>query len=277
MTAEKSADQELVVHLAEVWASMTELGSGLSEADWKTATEVPGWSVQDNLVHIAGLEAMLLGRPDPDHSVPEGLEHVKNDIGRRNEVFVDSRRSSSGAEALDEFREVTNARLAQLRAFEPDDFARESWTPVGPGTVRDLLPFRVFDSWVHEQDMRRAVDTPGNLDTPVAAVSLDRIGGAMPFIVGKRAGAPEGSTIVFELDGPLARTLVIGVDGGRAKPLGAVPAAGGTTRIATDTETFARLACGRVHPAAALSDGRVRLEGDEALGRRVVGELNFLF
>ncbi len=274
---EEEADQALVARLAEVWASMAEVGSGLSEAQWKMPTEVPGWSVQDNLVHITALEAMILGRPDVDHSVPDGLEHVKNDIGRRNEVFVDSRRSQSGIEALTEFCEVTDARLAELHGYGPDDFGRASWTPTGDGTVRDLLPFRIFDSWVHEQDMRRAVGIPGDLDTPVAAAGLERIVGALPFIVGKRAGTPDGATVVFELDGPLARKIAIGLEGGRAKLLDAEPATDVTTRIATDTETLARLGCGRIDPTAALDDGRVRLAGDEALGRRVVEELNFLF
>jgi hypothetical protein len=40
---------------------------------------------------------------------------------------------------------------------------------------------------------------------------------------------------------------------------------------------LARLGCGRIDPQATLDDGRVRLEGDAALGRRVVEELNFLF
>jgi uncharacterized protein (TIGR03083 family) len=275
--SERSADQELVARLDEVWGSMADVGSGLSEPDWKLATEVPGWSVQDNLVHIAGLEAMLLGRPDVDHQVPDGLEHIKNDIGRRNEVFVDSRRSWSGADALAEFREVTSARLDALRAYAPDDFGSPSWTPVGDATVRDLLPFRIFDSWVHEQDMRRAVAIPGDLDTPVAEVGLDRIVSALPFIVGKRAAAPDGATVVFELDGPLARTLVIGVEGGRARLLDAAPPTDATTRITADTETFARVACGRIGPGDALGDGRVSLDGDEALGRRVIEELNFLF
>ena len=50
-----------------------------------------------------------------------------------------------------------------------------------------------------------------------------------------------------------------------------------TVRIATDGATYARLACGRGDPAAALAAGSVRVEGDEALGARIVDELNFLF
>lgn len=269
-------DAELIDLLDQVWASMAELGDELGEGDWKTPTDVPGWTVQDNLVHIAAMEWRLLGRPDPDHHVPDGLTHVKNDIGRVNEVFVDSRRPLTGAEALAEFREVTAARLAQLRAYGPDDFAAESWTPVGPGTVRDLLPFRVFDSWVHEQDMRRAVARPGDLDTDVAANALDRIVASMGFVVGKRVGPPDGTTIHFGVSGPLARTFTVAVAGGRARLVDELADAP-TATIAMDGETFVRLTCGRVEPAAALDAGAVHLGGDVELGRRVVEELNFLF
>lgn len=269
------SDTDLVVQLEQVWSSMAELGEQLSEADWKRPTEVPGWTVQDNLTHIVGIEWSLLGVEPPAHDIPDDLPHVKNDMGKRNEVFVDSRRRLSGAEALAEFREATNRRLAELAGYGPDDFARESWTPMGPGTIRDLLPFRVFDSWVHEQDMRRALDRPGDLDSPVAAVALDRIVGSMPFVVGKKAGVPDGSTVVFELSGPLGRTVAIGIDG-RARLLDAVPDTP-TVCIVTDTETFTRLAVGRLDPAATMVAGSVHFDGDEALGARVVEEMNFLF
>ncbi|MEX2255174.1 MAG: maleylpyruvate isomerase family mycothiol-dependent enzyme [Acidimicrobiia bacterium] len=271
-----TTDADLVDRLDEVWGSISELGGELSEDEWKRATEVPGWSVQDNLTHISGMEASLLGRAPVEHEVAGDLPHVRNEIGVRNEVVVDSRRAMSGADALAEFREITRERVDVLRAYDEAAFSAESWTPVGPGTVRDLLPFRAFDSWVHEQDMRRAVDRPGDLDSAVAAAALERVVGSMPFVVGKKAAAPEGSTVVFDLDGPLARVVAIRVDGGRAKRLDETPD-DPTVRISSDTETFARLGCGRVDAPAELGAGRVRIEGDDELGRRVVEQMNFLF
>jgi uncharacterized protein (TIGR03083 family) len=270
-----TTDATLVDNLAHVWGSIATLGRGLNEDQWKTPTEVPGWSVQDNLVHVSALEWRLLGRPDPEHAIPDGIQHVRNDFGRTNEIFVDSRRGRPGADCLAEFEDVTRERLAQLRGFGPDDFGAESWTPVGSGTVRDLLPFRVFDAWVHEQDMRRAVAVPGDLEGPVADAAMTRIVGTMPFVVGKKVGPPDGTTVLFELGAPLAGRYAVGVEG-RARLLDEEPAVP-TTRIITDGETFARVACGRVEPAAALGDGRVDVAGDDELGRRVVDSLNFLF
>ncbi|HUV10736.1 MAG TPA: maleylpyruvate isomerase family mycothiol-dependent enzyme [Acidimicrobiia bacterium] len=269
------SDTELVTHLEQVWTSMADLGEQLSESEWKISTDVPGWSVQDNLTHITAIEWMLLGEPMPDVEVPDGLEHIKNDAGKNNEVFVESRRALTGAEALAEFREVTGRRLADLHAYAPDDFDNESWTPMGAGKVRDLLPFRAFDSWVHEQDMRRAVGKPGNVDSEVADVAVERMITTMPYVVGKKAGAPDGATVAFEVAGPPGRAFAVGVEG-RAKVLDALPA-DSAARVVTDGMTFVRLATGRVDPDSALADGSVRCEGDEVLARKVVESMNFLF
>jgi uncharacterized protein (TIGR03083 family) len=269
------ADQDLVDRLEEVWGSIDRLCTRLTQDEWKTGTECPGWSVQDNVAHIAGIESNLLGRPAPVHTPPDA-PHIKNDIGRSNEVWVDSRRSRSGVEVLAEFREVTRARLAALRSMDDDDFGAESWTPAGPGTVRELLPFRIFDSWVHEQDMRRAVGRPGNIDGPAAELTLGRIAGTMPYVVGKKVGPPDGTTVVFECTEGDGRRVAVGMENGRGKALDEVPG-GPTLRLTMDTDTFVRLSCGRGDPAEILASGAVRIEGDEGLGHRVVEEMNFLF
>src|SRR5688572_3534544 len=183
-------DSAVVDQLEEVWTRISELGASLTDEQWKLPTALPGWSVQDNVTHLTDIELMIQGRPRPDHVVPEGLEHVKNEPGSRNEVFVDARRAWSGSNALNEFNEVTRTRIAQLRGYSTADFDAESWTPMGPGTVRDLLPFRMFDSWVHEQDMRQALERPGGLTGLAADASMARITGTAGYVVGKKVGAP---------------------------------------------------------------------------------------
>ncbi len=269
-------DQELVDVLEEVWRSIDELGATLTEDEWKTPTELPGWTVQDNLVHLSAIEAMSLGRPWRDVPDAPAADHVKNDFGRHNENMVHSRRGWSGADALAEFRALTHERIEGLRALDAAGFGADSWTPQGPGTVRTLLPFRIFDSYAHEQDMRRALGRPGDTGSRAARHTLDTMATAMPFVVGKKAAAPDGSTVVFSLTEPLARTVAIEVVDGRARPMDAAPAEP-TVRITMGTETFERVGCGRVDPATALAGGAVTFDGDEAVGRRVVAEMNYMF
>lgn len=272
-----TTDQELVDRLDEVWTSLDELGAQLDQAEWELPTECPGWSVQDQLAHLAHIEGRLLGRPELDDDLPDTMPHVKNSFGRINEVFVASRRQWRGAQVLAEFHEATRGRIAVLRGMSEEEFGGESWTPMGPGTVRDLLPFRMFDSWVHEQDMRRAVGRPGDLDTPVADACLGMMAAAMPFVVGKKAAAPEGSVVVFSLTGPCGRDVVVGVVDGRARLLGSESAGEPTVRLGMSTETFARLGCGRLHGDDAIASGEVTVDGDTALGTAVVATMNYLF
>jgi len=269
-------DQQLVDELEEVWRSIADFGDTLTEDEWKSPSELPGWSVQDNVVHLAAIEAMSMGHAWKDLDDAPAAAHVRNDVGAENERAVHSRRGWTGADVLAEFRLLTDERIAGLRALDTAGFDADSWTPQGPGTVRTLLPFRIFDSYAHEQDMRRPLGRPGGTASGAAARAIEMGAGAMPFVVGKKAAAPEGSTVVFSLTAPLPRDLAIEVVGGRARRRDDVPDAP-TVRVTMSSATFERLGSGRVTGDDVLASGAVVLAGDDDLGRRVLAEMNYLF
>jgi uncharacterized protein (TIGR03083 family) len=267
--------EPVIETLGAVWHSISELCDDFDEQQWSAPTECPGWSVQDQVSHLVGSESIFMGQPMPEHSLAAPAPHARNPMGERNEVIVDYRRSRSGREVLEEFRAVTSERLAQLRAMSPDDLAAETMTPVGPGTLRDLLAIRAFDAWVHEQDIRRAVGRPGELGGVGAAHSVQRCFLAMPFVVGKKAGAPDGSSVVSDVTGASPATLAVLVADGRATVLDRSPA-DPTVRLTMDVEAFTRLGCGRWEPQDAIDSGAVRIEGDRALGERILQQINFM-
>src|ERR1700730_3920954 len=86
---------------------------------------------------------------------------------------------------------VTERRMVALRAMTSDGWEAPTDTPVGPGTYALFMEIRIFDCWVHEQDIRRALDRPGHLEGPIADVAMARLSGSLGFVVGKRVGAPE--------------------------------------------------------------------------------------
>lgn len=258
--------------LRDVWASISELGAGLDESEWKTATDLPGWTVQDNLAHLIGTERTLQGLPRPDHVAPDA-DHVKNPIGAANEIEVDSRRHLSGADVLNEWNDTVALRLATFEAGGDDYFEQPAMTPTGPGTVADFLHIRVMDCWAHEQDMRRAVGRPGGLDSASAAHSIDRLIRTLPIVVGKRAATPEGAAVAFDITGPVERHLVYEVRDGRAG-LVDTSSAPPIATVSMDSETFAILAFGR-RPAADVLD-RITFGGDVDHGRRIVDALNMM-
>ncbi|MDP9463359.1 MAG: maleylpyruvate isomerase family mycothiol-dependent enzyme [Actinomycetota bacterium] len=263
---------ETIDKLETIWHSVSALGAELDERQWKLPTDLAGWSVQDNLAHLVGTERMLQGLPAAAMP-PEVGQHVKNPIGQFNEAEVEARRSCSGAEVLAEWDDLVALRVTTLRAGDDAYFAREMPTPTGPGTMADFLHIRVLDCWIHEQDMRRAVDKPGHLGGPAAEHTIDRLLRTIPIVVGKRAATPEGGAVIVDITGDVSRHLVCEVIGGRA----AIVAAATLEPLATitlDAEAFIVLATGR-RTATAIAD-RIDLVGDQSLGQRVVDNLNMM-
>lgn len=259
---------DLVENLATTWTSIGDLCDGLTEEQWKRPTGCPGWSVQDNLAHLVDYETFALGRPRPDHQVAD-MPHARNDMGRMNEVGVDARRARPGDEVLAEFRQVTAARMEHLRGLSEDDLEVETQTPVGPGTVRELLTLRTMDTWSHEQDIRRALGVPGHTRGPAAATAIGYLGSFLPYAVAKKAGAPDGTTAVF-LVGEFP-PVAVEIHGGRGRAADTLPERP-TVLARIDPSNFQALTCGRTD----ADPDAVDIAGDEELGRRIAGSLGFM-
>lgn len=274
IVADSSRDA-LTAQLHEVWDALADLGASLTDDEWTAATPCPGWSVAAQYAHVIGTESMLLGRPNPDISPPEGAEHVRNQIGGFNEVWVTALAARSRPEVLDHFAEVIGARKEALAGMTEADFDAPSWTPVGQADYRRFMQTRTFDCWVHEQDVRDAIGRPGHESGPVAEQALDEIVRATGYVVGKKAGAPTGSRVRIELTGPVTRRIDVDVTD-RARVVAALDAP--PTAVLTMSSTaFTRLSCGRITPAE-VGDGALggaALEGDAELARQVFENLAF--
>ena len=255
-----------VENLATVWASVDHVCSGLSDGDWDRPTGCPGWTVKDHLSHLVDYEARALGRPAPQHD-PGPRPYLKNEMGRVNEIGVDARRPEPGPAVLEEFRAVTAERLAQLGRLTEQDLAEQTMTPAGPGTLADLLTLRVMDSWSHEQDIRRAVGRPGDEDGPAAQEALDYFARFLPYVVGKRAAAPEGSKVVFRIGE--RSPLPVEVTAGRGRVAADPDRA--TVSLEIPVASFAALVCGRGDAA-----GDVVITGDRPLGQRVLDSMGII-
>jgi uncharacterized protein (TIGR03083 family) len=231
--------------------------------------------VKDQLSHLIGIERPLLGEPEPEWEEAPG-DHVKTAFAAGNEKWIAARRKQPGEVVLAEFRDVTNLRLDVLGALSEDEWAHVSPTIVGDMPYADFMRMRVFDSWVHEQDVRLALGRPGGSGGRASSIALDQVQGAMGFVVGKQAAAPDGTVVRFSVSGPAldARQITIGVEGGRARAVS--PDAAPTVTLTMSSLDFLRLGCGRV--AEDLEASRsIGIEGDQEFGRRVLGSMNFTF
>jgi uncharacterized protein (TIGR03083 family) len=246
------------------WSSLNSLLDDLTDDQWSTQSLCPDWDVAGVVMHLVAVEEMLLGRAPSEFAERLPFEEVAG--------FTDAMASLSRAELTEKFASVTAARKTELAELSDDDFATPVMTPVGPGTYGRFMDIRVFDFWVHEQDIRTPLNLPGHEVGVAAERSIDEIRMSMPYIAGKRVGVPDGSSLRVQLTGPIAGEITVRVDG-RA---GLVDDADETTAtIIADSTTFALLACGRVDPQSRIDSGKITWSGDVELGEKAARNLRF--
>jgi uncharacterized protein (TIGR03083 family) len=255
--------------LRQVWASLEALVADLPENAWARPTPLAGWDVQDNVAHIVGTEQMLLGAPAPTIEIDrEVLAHVRNDIGTFNEVWVESMRLLAPATVLDRFRDVTQRRLARLREMSQGEWDAESFTPAGKDTYGRFVQIRVFDCWLHEQDIRDALARPGHESGPAVDVVLDELSTALGFVVGKKAAALPGDRVTFALTdgGHLVREIHVEVvDRAMVVDRLHLPA---TLTLRMPVGVMTRRCAGRVGPDDLLDE--IVVDGDRDLADRIL-------
>ena len=261
-----------LVQYVEVWwravDDLSMLLETLEPEQWSAPTDLAGWDVHAIAAHSAHLEALLAGAAHDEVEIGEPA-HVSGVLGEFTEQGVVARRDRSPDELITELRSSATTRHSALLADPPTDpdapapglFGLIGWS------TETLLRNRPLDVWMHEQDVRRAVGRPGNLDAPAAVHTADYLSESMGFVLGKRLAAAPGTTLVLQVAGHPARGFAVG-DDGRGRALAELPA-DPTVRITTDRESFVLLAGGRREP----EPGAVQLEGDTGLGEQVLAAM----
>jgi uncharacterized protein (TIGR03083 family) len=271
-TTGQADDREELAGYVEVWwlaiNDFLDLLESVPEDEWSTPTDLAGWDVRAVASHTAHLEAILAGGPEETADVGEP-PHVTGFMGLYTEVGVVNRRDASADAIINEIRTAVTQRHTALLDDPPSDATALPTHMFGgvPWTWRTLLRNRPLDIWMHEQDVRRAVDRPGGMDTLPAKHTADYLAESLGFVLGKKVGAPAGTTLVLDMDGSDAFAFAVS-DAGRGERLAEVPAEP-TVRLRMDRESFIRLSGGRCD----AEPGAVVVEGDRDLGARVVASL----
>ncbi|MCT2589048.1 maleylpyruvate isomerase family mycothiol-dependent enzyme [Streptomyces sp. N2-109] len=259
---------------ADAWTqsieAISELVKPLAEAEWNRATDCPGWSVRDVVSHVIGIECELLGDPRPIHTLPRDIYHVVDETSRHMEVQVDVRRHHTGPEMTGELEYTIIRRSRQLRneKRKPDAEVRHVLPGLPPVTLERQLLLRAFDVWVHEQDIRRALRQPGNLDSAAALITRDVLVDGLPRVVAKKAGAPADSAVVIDVSGPVEFMRTVRVDKDGRGSVNGSPSLGPAATLSMGWETYVRLACGRARAEAVAGD--VKAEGDAELATAIL-------
>lgn len=252
--------------LAQEYASIDALLASLRDGEWLAQTPCPGWDVRAQIAHIVGTELQLGGVEPPSAADDQRAAHIRNDVGAANERWIAELGTLPPDELLEQFRSATGATLDRLRAMPETDWNAEGFTPAGRDSYGRYVRIRVFDCWVHEQDIRDATGHPGHASGAVVEFVLDEAFTGIGFVIGKQAKAPRGSAVTIELAGN--RTVHVEV-ADRAGIVSALDHPADTT-LRMPVGIYTRLSAGRIS-----SIDEVEISGDQTLGRTIAENLAF--
>lgn len=246
--------------LVSAWkSSAAETISLLRTIDnYEIPTDLPGWSVHDIVAHLAHLETVLAHGEQTGFSSPV----VTSDY---TQLGVDERKNVPTVDLIDELETAVQYRVDNEVLGSP-----EEKMPTAPGnsgwTWETTLRNRVIDMWAHEQDIRRAVNKPGNLGSPGALITSATFAFGMGFVLGKKVAAKPGTVVRWIVTGEIPLDFAFKVDDdGKAKPT----EESATTTLTMTTEEFTILGAGRQSPDKLA----VEISGDVELGKRVLDQM----
>ena len=250
--------------LEQCYDAIESLCARLDSAQWQSQSLCPDWTARDVVSHLGMMERVMTGW------LPDSADEVAPlDRIAPYQAEVAGLDDAAFAERI---TDIFADRRADLAKLTDGDLALPSWTPIGPRSYGGFLEIRIFDFWVHERDITTPLGWPTDNAGPRAEIALAQVESSIGYIVGKKVGLPDHTSIVFHLTGPVQRDISVLVDG-RARQVDSVP--NPTVELTTDSVTFIQLAAGRIDPQAQLDAGKVSLSGDRELGEKAARNLRF--
>jgi uncharacterized protein (TIGR03083 family) len=202
---------------AGLWDRVAVLVDGLDPADWERPTPCPGWDVRDVVGHLSGIQVGFdagVAEPPPDGWEPDPSA---SPLDAWAEAGVAARRAWDRARLRVELDDARRGHVARLAAVE--DWSAQADGPLGRTTEDGLFQVRMFDVWVHLQDLRVALGLPVEHDdtSPGARAAHGYVAGLVPWLYVRKAGAQEHATMRVALGPPLDVDTVVEVSMGRGR------------------------------------------------------------
>ena len=137
---------------------------GIPEADWERPTPAAGWTVRDQLSHLAYFDgAARLSMVDPD-AFRAARDEAVADIEKFVHATLAYGHGITGAELLDRFTEERRSLVEAARAMP--EGVRVPW--YGPDmAVPSSITARIMETWAHGQDV---ADALGVVRPPTARI-----------------------------------------------------------------------------------------------------------
>src|ERR1700678_4380880 len=143
---------DLADDLASETVALRELVAGLDEQGWHRATPAPGWSIADQISHLAHFdEAAIQSATSPQEFQAE-LASMGADVNP--DTIAERYRTIPPATLLDWFDTSRAELLATFRKLNPS--VRVPWFGMYMSAASSLTA-RLMETWAHGQDVADAL------------------------------------------------------------------------------------------------------------------------
>jgi uncharacterized protein (TIGR03083 family) len=254
---------------------LMDLLRGLDPPDWNRPTACSLWSVKDIVAHLLDscLRRLSFGRDrlklNPDLPIVSYVDLVGY-LNQLNADWITATRRLS-PQVLMDLMDLASPQLDRFFAsLDPEApalfgvaWAGEETSPTWFDIGREYT-----ERWLHQQQIREAVEAPGLTAREWLYAALDIFVRALPFTY--RSIGTAGDSVQVEIRGPAggAWTLAKDANGWR---LFAGPDPAASVRVSLDQDAAWKLFSKGLSPEQAA---RVtRIEGDQTLGRPLLGAL----
>lgn len=125
----------------------------LQPAQWATPSRCAGWTVQDVVAHLVGVNSFWNG------SVQAGLAGTPTrflanfDPAATPPLMVNSMSALSTAQILEQFKASNDALLSTLSELNDEQWGMLAESPPGHVSIRLVAHHALWDCWVHERDV----------------------------------------------------------------------------------------------------------------------------
>jgi uncharacterized protein (TIGR03083 family) len=234
-------------------ASFDAVLSALVDDEWHRPT-IRGLDVQRLVGHLIGVERQLHAALDGGPLTETTADHVLS-----TEPDAQAQVGRPPSETHAEWLELSETTLRQVEGLDTEGLQRVVALHSFTIPVERMLVVRSFETWTHEEDIRRATGRPlAAPDSSRLRLMTDLAVGALPAGLGFIDQPQPGRTARIVLTGPGGGTWQASLD--RATPGAA------DVRLVADATSFCRLVANRI----SRSDFDVVLTGDDELGEVIL-------
>lgn len=280
MNVEPLGPIDVVELFPEERESLIQLLSSLTEQQWATPTVCPGWTVKDVALHLLGVDLANLSRrrdgfQDPSTQGPNGesWSDLVGFVNALNESWVEAARRISPRLLCELLAFTGHAMYVYFSSLDLSvTGASVSWAGPDPAPVWLDIAREYTERWVHQQQIREALDRPGFTSPHQFGPVLEAFVHALPHTLHDVDASP-GTRLRLIIDGAAGGVWVATkTDEGWLLGKDDNPGADATVTMNQDVawRLFTR---GMARDEAAR---RTRFEGDRPLGLNVLDMVSII-